>query len=109
MGADFVFAYYGIKYEIDDKDLYAIETENHDLIVRAKSAGLSHCFDRTTDGAPYFLLIGAKLGAIGIEASERIEFTKEELEKIHKETKQKLLQAGFDQEPKLHVELAAQY
>ena len=110
MGADFVFAYYGIKCEItDEQELDSIETENHDSVIRAKGAGLSYCCDRTTEGAPHFLLIGTKLGAISIEASENVELNKDQLQKIHEETKEKLVKAGFDQEPKLHIELAAQY
>ena len=75
----------------------------------ARKAKLQLRFDRLTDGEPHFLLIGAKIGAFGVEGASAAELSEPEWAGIVAATKAKSGEAGIEEEPKFLLQLAAQY
>lgn len=110
MGADVLYAFYGIQFTVEsDGELEALETRTDPRLKAARAAGLTTCFDRATEGQPHFFLIGHRLGEFGIQAGTQATISKQELLEIMARTEAGLLRAGFAQQPGLHFQLAAQY
>jgi len=109
MGADAFVAFYGVRYVLTDDEVEAVET-NHDRRVRAARGAKLHTYmGRLTDGEPYFLLIGMRLGILGVENDSYRCLDASGLERIMADTKGKLAEAGLSDEPHLHLQLEAQY
>jgi hypothetical protein len=110
MGADAFIVFYGIRYSItSDEDVEAVERAKDPRIIVAKRAKLQAYWGRLTDGEPYFLLIGTRLGVFGIENQSQSAIDGPALERIMRDTRDTLSAAGLSGEPQLHLQLEAQY
>lgn len=110
MGADAVFAYFGLRYRVEsDAELDAIERGVDDRVRRAKRARLRTSLIRLTEGEPYLLLVGTELAVLGIENAGEAELSEAQLLQLMGDTKAKLAAGGFQGEPALHLQLDAQY
>ncbi len=110
MGADAFYVFYGIRFSVEsDGELDALERNVDPRLKAARAAGLTWCFDRPTDGEPHFLLIGHRLGSFGVEADVEGAIGKQELLDVMARTEAALANAGFSQQPRIHLQLAAQY
>ncbi len=112
MGADYFFAFYGIKVALDpdnenEQESCALGTDPR--CVQAKAAGLQTHTGRMTDGEDYFLYIGRKLATLGVEAEPHVAHPVTSIISLAHDTAQRLKSAGFPQEPALHLQLEAQY
>ncbi len=109
MGADAFVAFYGVRYVLADDEIEAVESDQDRRVIAARGAKLQTYFGRLTDGEPYFLLIGARLGVFGVENDPYRSFDTSALERIMVDTLGKLAEAGLSGEPQLHLQLEAQY
>jgi hypothetical protein len=110
MGADIVYAFFGVRYQIEsDDELEQLETGEDPRLKAARKAKLQFCLARMTDGEPHFLLIGTKIGAFGVEGASAAELSEPELAGVVAAAKAKLREAGIEEEPKFLLQLAAQY
>jgi hypothetical protein len=112
MGADYFLAFYGIKVALDPDD--EIEQEACGLgtdprCIRAKSAGLQTHAGRMTEGEDYFLYICRRLASIGVEADPHTAHSIAGVVAIAHDTAQRLKDAGFTEQPAMHLQLEAQY
>jgi hypothetical protein len=108
MGADSFITIYGIRYELTDSEIESCETRSDERMKRARKAKLDFCFDRPTDGERYFLYIGTTLASIRVEAERYETMTEGEFSAKISETRRRLQDAGFNDEPSLHFQLIAQ-
>jgi len=67
LGADRFVAIYGVKTELHQDDL---ETFEERWRVQARRVGLRTWSGRTTDGGPYYVVIGSVVGDFGIEGRD---------------------------------------
>ncbi len=110
MGADASFFYLGVRYVLQsDDELEAVESQADERVRRAKRHRLKTALVRLTDGEPHVLLIGAELAVVGVENDGYIELSEADLTRVAADTRRKLLDAGFTQEPTYHLQLSAQY
>jgi hypothetical protein len=109
MGADAFVAFYSVRYILADDEVEAVETNRDRRVVAARGTKLQLHMGRLTDGEPYFLLIGLRLGVFGVENDSYRSFDALSLERIMVDTRGKLAEAGLSGEPQLHLQLEAQY
>jgi len=110
MGADSFVAFYGNRYDVGDAD--AADELNHSTdprIASAKRSKLDVYVGRLTDGEPYFLLIGRKLGDFGIEGEYEKSFSAVDLAAVAEETQLLLNSCDLIGHPKFWFQLVAQY
>jgi hypothetical protein len=108
MGADAVVVFYGVKCVID-VDADAAEEQANELARRARKHKLDEYFGRLTDGEPHFVLIGKEIGTFGVENDPEKSLPAAELQRIAMQTRERLVAAGFHDEPALLIQLDAQY
>jgi hypothetical protein len=110
MGADVFMAFYGLEFPVPDGEtLNEIVEENDERIVRARKQGLDWWLGRLTDGAPFHLLIGKKIGLFGVENSYGMEMSDAEVDGIRERTRQRLVAAGFEELPRLILKYESDY
>ena len=112
MGADSFVAFFGIKLSLDPEDedvLDACGDETDSRCVTAKAAGLQVHSGRMTDGEDYFLYVGRRLGWIGLEGDPYTTLSEPQFIEIAASVRKRLVEAGFREQPGLHLQLEAQY
>ena len=112
MGADHFVGFYGIKFSLDPDDEDALEAcaiGSDPRCVRAKRAGLEIYTGRMTDGEDYFLFIGKRMAAIGLQADSHVALSARSIAAVSADVDVKLKAAEFSAEPALHFQLEAQY
>jgi|GEM_PF-1199044 hypothetical protein len=112
MGADSFVAFFGIKLALDPEDEDAIDAcgdETDSRCVTAKAAGLQVHSGRMTDGEDYYLYVGHRLGWIGLEGDRYITLSEPQFIEIAASVRKSLVEAGFREQPGLHLQLEAQY
>ena len=112
MGADAFIAFYGIRSEIGDADAAdAIYDRNDTRLASAKRAKLDTYIGRLTDGEPYFLFIGRRLGVFGVEGETSKAFPADDLARIAQQTDDAMISLGLGLpgEPQFWFQLEAQY
>ncbi len=112
MGADSFVAFFGIKLSLDPEDedvLDACGDETDPRCVAAKAVGLQVHSGRMTDGEDYFLYVGHRLGLIGLQHDRHTTLSEPQFLEIAASVRKRLVEAGFQEQPKLHLQLEAQY
>jgi hypothetical protein len=112
VGADSFVAFFGIKLSLDPEDedvLDACGDETDSRCVTAKAAGLQVHSGRMTDGEDYFLYVGRRLGWIGLQHDKHTTLSEPQFLEIAASVRRRLLEAGFQEQPELHLQLEAQY
>lgn len=105
MSADGCVVYYGLRYELSEHELEALELRTDWRIVAARDAGLKHYWGNfAAPDEQYLLFVGTELGVFGPENRLALEFERGEIEKVMAETADKLREARLQGEPKLHVQ-----
>lgn len=108
--SDNFLVYFGIRYTHSaGVDVGLLETGRDPRVRAAKKAGLKTWWGRLTDGEYYFLLIGAEIGRFGAESDLAKSVRIEDLVAMAEQTKQKLLDAGFNEETAIHFQMEAEY
>ncbi|HVS34952.1 MAG TPA: hypothetical protein VMS17_05180 [Gemmataceae bacterium] len=106
--ADTTIAFFGIRLEVCDDDLEALELRSHRAVVNAKKAGLEHYWGNF--GAPgerYLLFVGKPLGKLGVEDSTEIRVSPEQFVQIATDVAGRLVKAGFSDTPSLFLQFQA--
>ena len=110
MGADGFLAYYGLRWEVTDRDeISQLEKRTDPRMVAARDTGLKYWWGVTEDQERHFLLIGTELGNLGWEGDPMRTITHDELIRIAAETQEKLRRAGFEESPALHLQFEPDY
>lgn len=109
MGADAFIAFYGLRYTLTDAEMDAVEQNFDERVVAAQRAKLQTYTGRLTDGQPYFLFIGTRLGVFGVQNESERSVDTPSLEQVMRETAAKLQTAGLPGTPQLHLQFEAQY
>lgn len=108
MSADAFIAFYGVRFDLSEDELEAVEERSDPRIAAARSQKLQTHLGRLTDGESHFLLIGTKLAILGIEHDASRTISDGELEEIMRTTTIKLQSAGLRGTPELHLQLEAE-
>ena len=110
MGADAFIVFYGVRFDVGDADeSESLAVKNDTRLALAKRGGLDTYIGRVTDGEPYFLFVGRRLGLFGVEGATSMSFKTEELAQLATETDTRLSALGIRGEPKFWFQLEAQY
>ena len=112
MGADSFIAFYGIKIGIDQNDqdtLDALEARTDSRLNDARQHGLHVYFGRPAEGEDYFLYVGQRIGWLGVENDTYVQVPLDKLSEIATRVQARLKEAGFRENPVLHLQLDAQY
>ena len=110
MGADVFIAFYGLEFPVRDGGaLTEIEEQNDERVVRALEHRLDWWLGRLTDGAPFYLLIGKKIGQFGVEGSYGAEFSDGSIDVLREQVRQRLAAAGFQKSPRLILKYESDY
>ncbi len=107
MGADRVTLFYGIRFQVSDPvEIDLLNLNRHPLIEAARKVGLNHYWGNfALDGGEYYLLyIGTELGEFGFEGKADLEISDSVFAKIQRETRKKIITAGFSLVPALIVQ-----
>lgn len=62
-----------------------------------------------TNGEDYFLYVGHRIGWLGLEHEAHVQVGVEQLTEIQGSLRAKLKEAGFSEDPALHLQFVAQY
>jgi hypothetical protein len=110
MGADTFAVYYGVRYVIrSQEELDLLERRADPRQIAARKAHLQTRWGRPTDGQDFFLLIGCEVGMFGLENKMDAVLPSEAMDRLVRNTKAKLKEAGFDDEPLFIFQVEAQY
>jgi len=105
MSVESTIAFYGIQFEVPASEVEQLELRCHPLLLKAKTASLQHYWANFGGIDPkYEILIGKKLAVLGLENSFEFVITCSELQAMIEDVRQKLLTAGFEDEPKLLIQ-----
>jgi hypothetical protein len=109
MSADNVIVFFGVRYIVESaEELERLEARDDPRAIRARRGQLRIYWGCTTEGGPYFLLVGTEIGRFGVEGISRAEVSGGEVHRIMEETRRKLDEAGLEGEAKLHIQLEAE-
>ena len=91
-------------FEIPFDEVEGLELRTDRRLVVARNARLDSYWGNVGGfDEQYVLLIGGQIGILGPENQLEIQVTDAELQAIIASTRQKLISAGFDGEPQLHI------
>jgi hypothetical protein len=78
-------------------------------MVTARRVKLQTHWGRESELEPHFLLIGTRLGWLGLEHDFRVSLRWPDLARIAEETSRKLAEAGIREPAQLHFQFEADY
>jgi hypothetical protein len=105
MSAETFIAYFGLRFELDPEETDGVEDRTDRRVVAARRVGLkcyAGVFGELQESDRLF--IGAELGKLGAENKESINIPLDELQRRIEITKAKLIEAGFEDAPSLHLQ-----
>lgn len=107
MGADSTIVFYGIRFLTNEEESSSLQDYSDSRIKAAREFSLSHWW--STFSVDYhneqdYLFIGKILGHIGHEGDYALALTGEDTIQAIEETNRKLLEASFNEKPKLYVQ-----
>src|SRR5688572_16682285 len=105
MSAPVCLIFFGVRYEVGEGEIEALEKRSDPRIASARKHGLKFYWGNFgLQQERWLLFVGAKLGSFGLENSTEVQLERPALEYILNETEVKLRQAGFSEEPRLYVQ-----
>lgn len=103
--ANTTIVFYGIRLEVSDDDLDALESRSHPMQIAAKSAGLeSYWGNFAAPNERYLLFIGKLLGKLGVEDRMEVQITADEFANTAKAVSAKLSNAGVSEAASLYLD-----
>lgn len=105
MSAEVCVVYFGLRYEIGQSEIEGLEERTDLRIVAARNAGLKLYWANFSNASPNFLLfVGAELARLGPENSLAVALSADDLQMLIERTFAKLLEAGLQGDPALHMQ-----
>lgn len=105
MSTESTLAFYGVRVEIPEEEINALEEQSHNLIVKARQNGLKFYWGNfATKGSKYLLFIGDRLAVLGFENDREIKISLDDLNKRIRETDARLQKAEISEQPMLYME-----
>ena len=102
MSASSFIAIYGIRLELNEDDLDAMEDRTHSFVVNAKKAGLDHFWGNFgCPGELHLIFIGRMLGVFGAEGDQAVRIEYAQLEQIADDVSSRLRGTGLSGKPAL--------
>ncbi len=105
MSAPLCVTYIGLRYEVSDPEMEALELRTDPRLHAARRAGLTWYW-ATLPGDPprAFLLVGRSVAMVGPEHAETESCSRENLEDLFADTRLKLAAAGLHGSPLLYIQ-----
>lgn len=106
MSAASTVVFFGLRFElVTDDEIDDVQLRTDQRVRRARAHRLDHHDGRFSDGNDVRdqLLIGKKLATSGYDSPMPIEFDQQQLAAVFTETREKLVAAGWHDEPRLMV------
>jgi hypothetical protein len=110
MSAEAFIAFYGVRIDVEDARVEALETRNDPTLEAARRAGLKHYWGQFGDmPVKYVLFVGDKLAVLGAENERAAVIDRDAL--IHRMAvvDEKLQQAGLGGPARLYLEWEPDY
>jgi len=105
MSSDTCIAYFGLRIEISADEVEGVELRSDQRVVAARRAGLKYYFGNFGGlHERYLLFVGDQIGLLGLENSDAIGLSLEDVRELMDKTKAKLIEAGFEGAPSLHLQ-----
>lgn len=95
--------FYGIRFEVTEDDITALESRTHPKILAAKEVGLEYYWGNfDSPDEEYVMFIGKLIGKIGVEDHREFQFKATEITEIEKLVSGRLRQVGIVEKSSLH-------
>ena len=105
MSSPATVVFYGVRFELAEDEIPALEERSDPRLVSARRNGLKHYWGNF--GAPgerWYLFVGAKLGILGPEGASDVMLDGRDLEGLIKDTNSRLRDGGFTGVSKLYIQ-----
>jgi len=103
MGASNFLVYYGLRWDVLDSELDALQRRTDPRQIAAREHGLD-CWFGVTNEESHFVLLGRAIGNYGWEYLANSQIDDEQLAALMADTKAKLVAAGYADVPALHCQ-----
>jgi hypothetical protein len=105
MSANACIVFFGLRFEVSQGEIEALELRSDTRMQAARKAGLKHYWSNFgLPGERYVLFIGAQLGVLGPENSAEVILSLPDLQSVCDSTRDKLAGAGLIGEPSLFLQ-----
>jgi hypothetical protein len=95
-------AFYGIRLNLGEDEIEALEDRSHPALLSARKVGLQHYWGNFgAPGESYLLFVGKLLGKLGVEDASELRVDAAQLGQIAAEVSSKLSSEGFSELPAL--------
>lgn len=104
MSSDTFIAYYGLRFEISNDEIEAIEDRSDARVAAARKIGMKYYWGNFGGlEERYLLFVGEEIGIFGDENSVEASFNLEDSRFSANDMKKKFNLAGFFGDPELHL------
>ena len=105
MSTETTVVFYGIRVNVAEDEIPALEDRSDARLVRARRHGLGWYWGNFAEPRErYLLFIGEKIGVMGFENAREVEISRQSLMDRMHDTDEKLKGAGFTGYPSLYVQ-----
>jgi hypothetical protein len=106
MSEESVIIMFGLKFRVGEDEIESLKCRKHPYQIRASEFRLdSFWVSFSAFDEEYHLFIGKKIAVMGCEHDWSCDFEGSELLRTFEDTRARLTKAGFEQEPKLLMQL----
>lgn len=112
MGADSTVVFYGLRFATDDSESGPLQKRTDPRILRAQEHGLDHwwgSFSVDHIREQSYLFVGTLIKRIGHEGEYELCLSDDDIDALIKRTRKKIVDAGFEGEPRLYVQFEPDY
>ena len=108
MSASTCVIYFGLRFDVDVTDIEALEARSDARMVAARKVGL-RCYwgNFGAPGERYLLFVGSQIGLVGSENQTEVQLEIADIDAMLASVQAKLVEAGLEGEPRLHVQWQA--
>lgn len=108
MSAPSCIVFFGLRYEISDREIEGLEDRTDARMVAARDVGLkSYWGNFNPPDELYYLFVGAELGVLGPENQLDAHLSSDQFEAVAANVREKLLRAKLVGHPQLYMQWEA--